>query len=125
MFKFLRKTSLYILATPALFILLGTASNQLVLYANGDRFPVSVNIVKAHEMAPYAVQLPDGSVMLDDVHVVASKSTHLNLLADVFDLPSGIESIGDLSLELGAWLWTFAPFVYITLVTTKLLEDNR
>ena len=102
---------------------MGAASNQVVLYSNHDRFPVSINLVKAHEMAPEAIELPDGIVMLDDVHCLMTPKTHLNLLADVFDFHHH-ESIGDLSLDLGGWMWTFAPFVWGAAVTRKLNQTN-
>lgn len=122
MFKFLRKTYLYVLALPILFMALGVASNQVVLYANHDRFPVSVNLVKAHNMAPDAVELPDGVVMLDDIHCLMTEKTHLNLLADIFDFHQDIESVGDMSIELGGWMWTFTPFVWGVLVVRKLKD---
>lgn len=124
MLKFLRKTYLYVLAIPLLFTILGAASNQLVLYANHDTFPVSVNLVKAREMAPDAVQLEDGTVMLDDTHCLMTQKTHLNWMADVFDFHNDIESVGDLSLELGNWLWNFAPFIWGAAVTRKLSEQD-
>lgn len=124
MFKFLRKTFLYILAIPLLFTVLGTLSNQVVLYANHDRFPVSANLVKAQELAPDAVLLKDGHIMLDDTHELMTSETHLNLFADVFDFHDEIESIGDLSLELGDWMWGFAPFVFIFAAVTRLNKQD-
>src|ERR1700675_4283495 len=43
MMHFLRKTSLWILLLPAALGGIGAASNQLVLIANHDRFPVMIN----------------------------------------------------------------------------------
>ena len=48
MFSFLRKTSLYILAIPALVFGLGLLSNQAVLVANHDKFPVMYNEYKVN-----------------------------------------------------------------------------
>jgi hypothetical protein len=61
----------------------------------------------------------DNTVYLDDVHVVMTHSTHLNFLADVFDLRS-IYSIGDFFIIVGSWLQGFALFVYVYTVTSKL-----
>jgi hypothetical protein len=121
MFSFLRKTALWILLTPLAFTFLGVVSNQTVLWANHDTFPVSINIAKAHQFAdPDAITLPDGTVMLDSVHCIASSKTHLNLLADVLDFHDRYVSVGDLSLDLGEYLGTFMPFVWGALVIIKL-----
>ena len=133
MFKFLRKTSLYILAIPVLLFGLGAASNQVVLQANNDRFPVLINETKVREFNSEKVELgpmsitvvkpanvdSDGVVMIDDTHCVMTSKTHLNFLADVFDLGS-IYSIGDFLLMLGGWLFRFAPFVFLFDVVRKL-----
>ena len=125
MFNFLRKTSLYILAIPVLFTFLGNASNQLVLIENHDTFPVLLNDKKLSGMTdhrdgddsvfspmPASVEQKDDTVYLDDVHVEMTSHTHLNALADIFDMKDAIYSIGDFSLMLGDWLWAFAPFVF-------------
>jgi Family of unknown function (DUF5317) len=125
MFKFFRRTCLYLLAIPLLFTFLGAASNQLVLNANHDTFPVRINLVKAHKFADDAVVLPDGTVMLDETHCIMSDKTHLNLLADVLDFNrEGIYSVGDLLLELGDWSWNFAPFLFGFAVIGKLNKQD-
>ena len=133
MFNFLRKTALWILLAPCLIWGAGFASNQLVLNANHDTFPVEVNTVKervfvAKAQAKYKElaeelgidpALPAG--MIDDTHCIMTSKTHLNFLADVFDLKSdGIYSIGDFLLMLGEWLWVFAPFIWAFAVVNKL-----
>lgn len=132
MFSFLRRTSLYILAIPVLFTFLGAASNQLVLIENGDTFPVLINAKKLQEMTeprdrqsinfnkPQPAFETDDAVMLDEVHCAMTSNTHLNFLADVFDMKDAIYSIGDFSLMLGEWFWAFAPFVFVFDVTRKL-----
>ena len=131
MLKFLRKTSLYILAVPVMLFVLGAASNQVVLMANHDRFPVMVNTLKERVMVARAQAhykelaaeagidptLPAG--MIDDTHCVMTDKTRLNWLADVFDFGS-IYSIGDFSLMLGEWLFGFAPFLFAFDVVRKL-----
>jgi hypothetical protein len=133
MLKFLRKTSLYILAVPVMLVMLGAASNQVVLMANHDRFPVMINATKLAEfntteidLGPIAIKVvkpanidADGVVMIDDSHCVMTSKTHLNFLADVFDFGS-IYSIGDFSLMLGEWLFGFAPFLFAFDVVRKL-----
>jgi hypothetical protein len=134
MFAFLRRTSLYLLAIPVLLTILGATSNQVVLMANHDRFPVLVNETKVQkfigthdvQVGPNVITVPnpavtesDGTVMIDDTHCVMSSKTHLNFLADVFDLGS-IYSIGDFSLILGSYLWVYAPMLFLFDATRKL-----
>jgi hypothetical protein len=134
-FNFLRKTSLYILAVPVLLTFLGAASNQAVIIANHDTFPVMVNDVKLEEMTapkapaavlnlfqPAPVLKMDGAVMLDDVHCNMTAETRLNALADIFDMKDAIYSIGDFMLMLGGWLWAFAPPLFLFDVVRKLRE---
>ena len=128
--RFLLKTSLWILLLPIALTFVGAASNQAVLIANHDKFPVMVNDAKAAEMLQnkeesagaqhfvYDSHIPDG--MLDDVHEIMTPQTHLNALADIFDLHEAIYSVGDLLLELGGWLGIFAPYVWFFEAVRKL-----
>ena len=124
MFDFLRKTSLHILAIPLLFIILGTVSNQAVLWANHDTFPVMANDFKAVQMlgGESPVVLKDGTTLLDDTHSLMTSKSHLNWLADVFDFKDEIESIGDIMIDFGGFMWTFAPYVWGFAVIRKLKE---
>lgn len=142
--QFLRKTALWILITPLALGYLGALSNQVVLYANHDTFPVSVNPVKLQvftgghsepdptdptggrilAIGGHTVTLPDGTVMMDPTHCVMTSKTHLNLLADVFDFHDSIESIGDLMFDFGGWSWTFAPYVWGFAVIGKLRKQD-
>jgi len=113
--QFLRITRVWILAIPLLIGVAGAASNQLVLIANHDKFPVMLN---EHKRAAYE---PDSNGMLDDEHVVMTSATHLNFLADYLDFKSEIESPGDLLLELADYLTPFAPLVWgVWLILDKL-----
>ena len=142
MFTFLRKTSLYILALPLLLIALGTVSNQVVLYANHDTFPVVMNNAKlfeyehkltrdtdsddddkSEEAQVRLTELDNG--YLDDTHIIMTKDTHLNWLADVFDFHGDVFSIGDFMLELGEWSGSFAIFVYIFAASSKACRRER
>lgn len=119
--RLLRSTLLWIILLPYVVTFIGAASNQLVLNANGDTFPVRLNAAKVVKFTEgEIVILNDGTVMLDDTHCVMSAKTHLNWLADIFDFHDDIESIGDMLLELGAWLQTFCPFVWLALVCDRL-----
>ena len=137
MFNFLRKTSLYILAVPVLFTLLGAASNQVVLIANHDTFPVMVNDKKLQEMTEpeekptgiqFAKPMPafaaDDAVYLDDVHVAMTSHTHLNALADIFDMKDAIYSLGDFLLMLGEWLGSFTFAIFVFDVARKLRKHE-
>ena len=132
---FVRSAALWVLLAPLAFTFAGAASNQLVLIANHDKFPVMVNDVKLAEMtdhrfgsAPkkdnpfpfvYNSAVYD-TTMLDDVHEAMTPDTRLNFLADIFDMRDAIYSIGDFMLMLGSWLWVFAPFVWVYAVIVKL-----
>lgn len=117
MFKWLRKTALWIVAIPTLAFALGLASNQAVLVANRDTFPVRINAAKFvhranacvaeaqaeedNEAALMCVEMAQNGY-LDYTHVVMTDQTHLNALADNFDFGEmGTWSIGDILLELG------------------------
>ena len=118
--RFLRTTMLWIVLLPYALIFLGAASNQAVIYANGDRFPVLMNT----EKVTYVLD-DDGSGMLDEIHCLMTPQTHLNLMADIFDFgAAGIWSIGDLMLAAGSWLGTFVWFVWGSLVVMRLRENG-
>lgn len=133
MFKFLRKTLLYIILAPYLIYGLGAASNQAVLYANNDTFPVRINPVKLFNWTddgknltvfhPGEIpQYPQGVAIMDDEHCVMTKDTHLNFLADNFDFHENIQSIGDLLIDLGSWAVDVAPFLWAGAILRKLYE---
>lgn len=109
---FLRRTYLYILLVPILFTFLGAASNQLVLVANGDTFPVLVNSARTGGL--------EAGAHLDEIHVVMGPQHRLRALADIFDFHDATMSIGDLSLELGDWLWAFAVPIWGFAAVRKL-----
>ncbi len=112
------------LAVPALFYFLGAASNQAVLYANHDTFPVLVNEYKAKTAD--TIKLPDGTVMLDPTHCVMTKDTRLNYLADIIDLRTeGIYSVGDGAIMLGEWMFTFTPYLWAYALLTKKRTQNE
>jgi hypothetical protein len=151
MFKFIKKVPYwYLIAIPLLLTFMGAASNQAVLIANGDKFPVMANeeklqkfcqpqeagnsfaaaIAKALGIPEKSTQMaePDpftcaaGGEFLDDVHVIMTSKSHLKPLADVFDMHDGIYSIGDFSLIFGEWMWGWSPLAWLALVIRKLIE---
>lgn len=109
--KFLSISRIWILALPLIFTFVGAASNQIVLVANHDKFPVMVNSrnVESHGGV-------DDEGMLDDIHCLMTDKTHLNYLADIFDFKSSIMSVGDLLLDLGEYTTGFAPFLWAILM---------
>jgi hypothetical protein len=141
MFKFLRKTALWIVLVPALIFGVGVASNQAVLVANHDRFPVMWNSYKA---ASYALSIEkeaadaedsgneDARVQaafdlealhdgyLDDTHVLMTSKTHLNFLADWIDLKSATYSLGDLAIDAGDWGLKYCPFLWFGIAVGRL-----
>jgi hypothetical protein len=134
--KFFKKTYLYLLAIPVLFTVLGAASNQIVLFANNDKFPVMMNDagvkrytaeVEDAKSDPEVDQtlIPDvEDGMMDQTHCFMTSKTHLNFLADVFDFGTAYYSVGDGLLFLGGWAWTFMPFVWGFAVVRKLRETS-
>ena len=134
--RLFRNSYLWILLAPYAIFGLGVASNQAVLIANGDKFPVMLNARKLDKILNPTIDAdlekilgikivekpapkPDPDGMIDDTHCQMTSNTHLNALADVFDLGS-IYSIGDFTLYLGEWLMTWTPFVWGYAVIKKL-----
>ena len=135
--SFLRRTYLWVLTVPVLAIVLGAASNQAVLIANHDTFPVMVNqarlqSLEAKQKFMHSVieaitgekQADPPAGMIDEVHCVMTNKTHLNALADIFDMGGAIYSIGDFSIMFGEWSLGFAPFVFVFAVARKLNEKE-
>jgi hypothetical protein len=111
-----RITALWVLLLPYAFIFAGAASNQLVLIANHDTFPVMMNDYAAAQIMPQGID--------EEGHVLMTSHTHLNALADIFDFHDRWSSIGDLSLDLGGWLAGFCPFVWGTLIILKVTKNE-
>lgn len=131
MFKFLRKTLLWMVLLPYAISWGGALSNQAVLWANNDTFPVRINLVKllAWSDGGKGIKVippdfdpahPDGAVMLDTVHCLMTEHTHLNWLADNFDFHDSIESVGDLMIDLGNYSGNYMPLIWLVLVAAKL-----
>src|SRR5208337_974679 len=131
MFSFLRKTALWILLLPVALGIGGTLSNQLVLKANHDTFPVMWNDYKVNEyrlnlekkiqtskdpdeamMAQFDLEALELGGYIDDTHVIMTSNTHLNFLADIIDFHTVTYSVGDLGIVLGDYLWSYAPLVW-------------
>jgi len=137
MLNFLRKTALWIVAVPMLCFCLGAASNQAVIVANHDKFPVLWNDAKVNlyrleatkaaedgnEDAEIALALLEYGY-LDDTHCLMTKDTHLNFLADWIDLKSAIYSPGDLLIELGDRGMDYSPIVWIVVVIGRLRKKE-
>jgi hypothetical protein len=138
MLNFLRKTALWILLAPTAIFGLGLASNQAVLVANHDKFPVMWNSYKAASLSlaiEKATQSDDEDVAeqanfdlialheygyLDDTHVLMNSKTHLNFLADWIDLKSATYSIGDFLIDAGEWGFTYCPFLWFGVAVSRL-----
>ena len=129
--KFFQVTMLWIVLLPFTFSFIGAASNQAVLIANRDTFPVLLNDKKLADVeagtlnawSPKASVPEYGEVvMLDDVHCAMTSKTHLNFLADIFDVKIAIMSVGDMLIDLGTWLGSFCGIVWLALVSQKLRQ---
>lgn len=133
MFKFLRKTLLYIILAPYAVTGLGIISNQVVLNANNDAFPVRINPVKLYDWSqkgtkmhilPPTPETPKGVVFINDnMHIVMNSTTHFNWLADIFDFHTHIYSIGDFAQDLGEWAAEFTPFLWAGAILRKLFAE--
>ena len=138
--RLFRSSCLWILLAPYAIFGLGVASNQAVLIANGDKFPVMLNARKLDKILNPTIDAdlekilgikivekpapkPDPDGMIDDTHCQMTSKTHLNALADVFDLGS-IYSIGDFTLYLGEWLMGWTPFVWGYAVIKKAYDKE-
>ena len=73
----------------------GTALNRLAMRANGGRMPVYPTLSR---LTGY---YRDGALEAaeDALHVLMTPDTHLNFLADVFDVGFSIMSVGDLLIH--------------------------
>jgi Family of unknown function (DUF5317) len=120
--RFFRVTMLWILLLPGMLYFLGAASNQLVLIANHDKFPVMLNEKTAHLTNTDGNVIVDSYGMLDDTHCLMTHDTHLNFLADIFDRHDAYYSVGDGLIYLGEYLWTFMPFMWLGLIVNKLVH---
>lgn len=138
MLTFLRRIHAWVLILPLLIGFTGALSNQLVLYANHDRFPVMLNARKIAEHTGHKRQCYLGGLicvdkpaddaqdgMLDDVHCIMTDQTRLNLLADWIDLQDATYSPGDLLLEAGSWMWDYAPLLWVFLMCSEALRAYR
>ena len=120
MFSFLRKTLLWLLLAPYAVWGLGLASNQAVLIANHDKFPVMVNPVKlALSIPPAFAPITLSTGMLDDTHCIMTPSTHLNFLSDIFDNGQDTVSVGDLLLWAGEDLKGYCLLTWILLMSAR------
>ena len=117
---YVRASFLWLLLLPFALQFGGAASNEAVLIANYDTFPVMVNPVKLGDLLPDGVNVQPGqSQMIDDVHCTMTADTHLNALADIFDTRNAIYSIGDFMLIAGEQSETFCVLFWILLMLYK------
>lgn len=111
----------YLIVVPVLLLVLGAVSNQLVLIANGGRFPVLLNPAQIVFFMQDSGKVVNGISYLDEVHTVMRHEDHLKFLADIINLGhAGVLSIGDLFIELGQFLWDFGPVMWLGLAIRKL-----
>ena len=118
--KFVIETFVWILLLPVALIVLGAAMNQVAIIANHDAMPVLINSGKIS--VGDGTRVFDGREMLDPMHSVMNKNTHLKVLCDILDFQDGIYSIGDEFLLLGGWLWAFAPYTWGFLLCLKVYK---
>ena len=115
--KSLRKTFLALILLPYALGFTGASLNQLVIVANNGKFPVLENSVWVAKDVAEGTLTEDG--MTDSVHCLMTKDTHLNLLADLFNLGNGIYSIGDLMMMAGESLQSNALMIGFVVVLFK------
>jgi hypothetical protein len=115
---FLRVTFIWILLIPYALHITGAILNDLVMFANGGRFPVMYNPARQWNRA-------DANGMLDKTHCIMTSKTHLNLLADVIDRnEQGISSIGDILIDAGETFSSSCTVIWFTIVVLRLKDDS-
>lgn len=132
MFNFLRKTALYIFLLPIAIGFTGMTLNQAVLYANNDTFPVRINEQKFERwmtdedgVVHDPTILSDGTIMIDDVHCVMTDQTHLNFLADNFDLHRATVSVGDVLIMMGESGMGLAPYAWGLILYARMRRKEE
>jgi hypothetical protein len=156
MLRFLRKTLLWILLLPVAFYAAGAASNSLVIYANGGKFPVQytktdianwrasrelaiakildntnpddgAGVVASAQAKIYVIRTAEAEGMLDEVHCIMTSKTHLNLLADIFNLggDGSVYSIGDGFMYAAEDSRDYLFLIYLVLVSSKLARKEN
>jgi hypothetical protein len=120
--SFFCKSFLWVLLAPWVATGLGWTSNQTVLIANHDRFPVMINPIKL-AVALRGMEPLDG--MIDGQHCIMTSKTHLNILADIIVVGGlGTISVGDGLLFLGEWLSSFCIYIWGVLILKKLWDEE-
>ncbi len=120
MFRFIRKSLLWLLLAPWIISGAGVASNQLVLIANHGKFPVMTNPVQLADFRIDDAKTIDATGMFDSIHCVMTKDTRLNFLADIFARQDGFYSIGDGLLEASAASKDYFIFLWVILMVQKV-----
>ena len=122
--QFLRTTALWLLLLPVATGFTGITLNQAVLIANHDKFPVMINEKIASHQSEDGTPLVDKYGMLDNEHCVMTSETHLNILADIFDMKDSYVSIGDILIDVGSNTWNFFLFGWIFVAVNKLRKEQ-
>ena len=152
MFRFLRKTMLWILLLPAATWMAGFSSNQAVLIANHGKFPVRYNNVqiakwyaeqeskeaailagvdptddddvREAQAETYIIEAGIKNGMLDPIHCLMTSKTHLNFLADTFNL-GPIYSVGDGLLFAAEWSCDYFIVLWMFMASAKLMRQEE
>lgn len=106
------KAKLFILAIPLLVSWTGAGMNQAVLIANGGKFPVMMNELWTARL--------NGGEFIDEYHCRMTAQTRLNFLADYINTHVSVMSPGDILLDIGYTLATYAFIVWATVVVIQL-----
>lgn len=143
--RYVRNVTLTIAILPFVLIILGSVLNQIVMLANGSMFPVKANPVRAAviinhynehnalngiDMPMFPIEVSKSYLLYDTIHCQMTKDTHLNFLADWIDTDDGIESIGDVLIDLGNGLvihkyWFILVTVLLYLKPKKEQNANK
>lgn len=119
--SFFARTRLYLLLIPLALSGLGFSLNEVVIVANGGKFPVMVNASEDKYIEP------NGFFKDDDTHCRMTAGTHMNWLADYIrpgpDAP--IMSVGDLFIEFGSFLSDYSLVAWATAMIIDSGEKGR
>lgn len=115
MFKFLRKSKLYIFAIPLLFWTFGAGLNQIAINANHDAMPVvynAGNIEKFIDIEKGYPKISEGELLTDERHSILTSHSRFKILCDWIDFGDVKYSIGDVFIYVGEDLGGVIPYIW-------------
>lgn len=101
----------------SIFILIGSALNNIVIAANNSKMPVFPTL---SYLTGYAK--PDSFIKVNDIHILGSGITKLKFLTDIIDVGYSVMSIGDVCIRVFAFIIIFNAIKVIN--RTTIMKDE-